>query len=203
MGRRARSLLGVLVLAGIAVPLVASPTLACISESPSFVQAVARADVIARVTIVDGTDYGGTGDIEVFRVERVLKGTAGTRIELANPITGLCHDRIGASAGGPDDGVGQSIVLATNVEFFDQVIHPFWIQVDGGVSGTAGSPPGVDDMAQLEAAILRAARVPDTSTASPADPATEGVAPGPAAFVLVAAFISSAVVARRRFRPSD
>ena len=201
MGRRARSLLGAVALAGIAVGLGASPTLACISESPSFVQAVARADVIARVTIVDGTDYGGTSDIEVFRVERVLKGTPGTRIELANPITGLCHDRIGASTGGPGEGVGQSIILATNVEFFDQVIHPFWIQVDGGISGTASIPPGVDDLAQLEAAILRAAKMPDTSTGSPADPATEDVVPGPAAFVLVAAFIGSAVVARRRFRP--
>jgi hypothetical protein len=188
-----------LTLLGLAAGPGAGTALACISETPSFAQAIAGADVIARVMIVDGTDYERPGDVEVFRVDRVLKGDPGPRIELVEPMTYLCGDRVGYLTGGVDGGVGQSIILATNVDFFDEVIHPFWIVVEGGLSGTAGWPAAAGDLADVEAAILDALSVPETSTAPVDDPA-----PAPESSILPAALIAAAtmlcaLMVRRRF----
>src|SRR5688500_4162404 len=161
---RIRRLAVAATLLGMAMGPAASATFACISESPSFAQVVARADTIARVTIVDGTDYDTQRDIEVFRVERVLKGRPGPLIELVNPMSGLCGDRIGSMTSDHGNGAGQTIILATDVEYFDQVLQPFWHVGVGGFGGSAGWPVAAENLDELEAAIVAAVRVPDTAT---------------------------------------
>jgi hypothetical protein len=198
LGRRVRILFGALVFLGLAAGPGASSTRACISDTPSFAEAVAGADAIARVTIVDGTDYEQPGDIEVFRVDRVLKGDPGPSIELVEPVTYLCGDRVGYLTGGADGGVGESIILATNVQFFDEVIHPFWIVVDGGLSGSAGWPAAATDLADVEAAILNALGPPDTSTAPEGVRRTNPGSPTLPVVMMAASMVLAAVMLRRR-----
>ena len=200
MGGRIRRLLGGVALVGLALGPAASPTFACISESPTFAQVVARADTIARVTIVDGTDYDAQRDIEVFRVERILKGKPGPLIELLNPKSGLCGDPIGAMTtdhGG--GGVGETIILATGVEYYGEVIHPFWHQGLGGLGGMAARPAAADTMAKLEGAILTALAAPDTSTSPTGETASVSGLALPTLIVIAAAIVVSALMIRRRF----
>ncbi len=151
------------------------------------------------MTIVDGTDYDTQRDIEVFRVERVLKGRPGPLIELVNPMSGLCGDRIGSMTSDHGNGVGQTIILATDVEFFDQVLQPFWHVGVGGFGGSAGWPVAAENLDELEAAIVAAVRVPDTAT-DPAGLASVAAAPGLATLVLIAAaMVVSALMVGRRF----
>lgn len=199
VGGRIRRLLGAVAVLGLLLGPGASPTFACISESPTFAEVISRADTIARVTIVDGTDHETQRDIEAFRVERVLKGDPGPLIELVNPMSGLCGDRIGVMTSDHGNGVGQTIILATDVEFFGEVLDTFWHVGDGGIGGAAGVPVDVEDLADLEAAILAALRTPDTSTVSGAD---SSMAVGPdlnTIIVIVAAIVLSALMIRRWF----
>lgn len=202
MPRPDRRFLGALILLGLVVGPGATPAQACISESPTFAKAVAGADVIARVTIVDGTDYDTPGDIETFRVDRVLKGDPEPLITLIEPVTYLCGDRVGYLTGGADGGVGESIILATNVDFFDEIIHPFWIVVDGALSGTAGWPTAARDLADVEAAILRAVLVPDTATGPQSGQATREPPILNVAFIAAAIVIAIAILDRRTRRTS-
>jgi hypothetical protein len=202
MRRLSWLILGTSVLLGLATGPGAGVALACISESPTFAEAVARADVIARVTIVDGTD-DRPDDVEAFRVDRLLKGDPGSRISLADPVNGLCRDRIGASTGGPDGGVGMTIILATDVEYFGEVIHPYWIETaQEGRAGTAGWPPAAADLAELEAAILIAVGALDTSTLPPDQHGGTPYGAIPPVMAIAGALAISAVMVRRRFPPA-
>ncbi len=181
--------------------LVAAPSTvsACISEHPTFLEAVRGARAIARVTTIEGVD-AYTADptaSETYRVERVLKGRLPGLVTLAPAWTSLCHDSVGFYAEGSD---GRTIVIAIDMPYYDQTIHPMWTTYDPqGVSGSAGVPSGVTTLTELEAAILAELALPDTST-------DEGQLRNthPLAFILAAAIaaIAGFVATVRRSTPA-
>jgi hypothetical protein len=137
---------------------------ACISDHPTFTEAVRGARAIARVTIVEGFDpwFEDASRSETYRVERVLKGSLPALVTVAPAVTSLCNDSV--SYFGGDE--GRTIIVAFDLSYYDHVIHPMWAEdVDGveGVFGSAGMPPGVSTLAGLEAAILDALGTPNTS----------------------------------------
>ena len=132
--------------------LVATPTsvLACQSDQPSFRHAVNGAEAIATVTLVDAFDHSSK-EGERYRVVRVLKGTLPDRFKLASPYTTLCHDTVGGIAGRE----GSTVVVAFDVPYYGQTIHPAWsFDANAGLRGSAGVPARVDSLRTLEAAIL-------------------------------------------------
>jgi hypothetical protein len=143
------------------------PAFACISDHPTFSEAVGGASAIARVTIVEGFDAVG-GDLthsETYRVERVLKGSLPELVTIAPAWTSLCQDSVSYFAGA-EASEGRTILIALHLSFEDQIIHPMWAEIDGvGLFGTAGIPDGVTSLAALERAILQQVALPDTSTA--------------------------------------
>jgi len=164
-----------LVRAAIAVAIAAGflaapgPTFACVSDHPTFSEAVGGASAIARVTIVESFDAVG-GDpthSETYRVERVLKGSLPELVTIAPAWTSLCQDSVSYFAGA-EASEGQTIIIALHLSFEGQIIHPMWVEIDGvGLFGTAGIPDGVTSLAALERAILRQVALPETTTADP------------------------------------
>ena len=149
--------------------LIAAPSgvSACTSEHPTFAEAVQGARAIARVTVVEGFEvYTADPTIsETYRVERVLKGELPGLVTLAPAWTSLCHDSVGYYA---QESVGKTLVVAIDLPYYDQVIHPMWTTYDSqGVSGSAGVPSGASTLDELEAAILAELGLPDTSTDEP------------------------------------
>lgn len=181
--------------------LVAAPSAvsACISEHPTFLEAVRGARAIARVTTIEGVDTYTADPTanETYRVERVLKGRLPGLVTLAPAWTSLCHDSVGFYAEGSD---GRTIVIAIDMPYYDQTIHPMWTTYDTqGVSGSAAVPPGVTTLKELEAAILAELDLPDTSTDE-----TQSRDAYPLAFILAAAIVAFvATEAMWRHRPSD
>jgi hypothetical protein len=169
--------------------LVATPASAsaCVSGEPSFRAAVHRAQAIATVTVVDGFQAYSSDPThrETYRVERVLKGDLPARVTLTNPWTGICHDTIGFYAA-----EGTTIVVAFDVTYYDQPIHPIWYVDGASVFGTAGVPRGVRSLPQLEAAIRAELGLPDTSTRSASPDAPLPQAPALAAGLV--AFLATA-----------
>lgn len=146
--------------------LAAAPSAvsACISEHPTFLEAVRGARAIARVRIVEGVDASSADQTatETYRVERVLKGRLPGLVTLAPAWTSLCHDTVGFYAEGSEGG---TLVIAIDMPYYAQTIHPMWTTYDTqGVSGSAGVPSGVATLYGLEAAILAALDLPNTST---------------------------------------
>ena len=152
-------------LAAILVCATPSPVSACTSSQPSFAEAVRGAGAIARVTVVEGWD-GYQDDpthSETYRVDRVLKGSLPELVTVAPAWTTLCHDSVVGYFGGDE---GAVIIVAFDVPYYDQTIHPMWaFDRKQGVSGSAGVPSGVSTLAGLEAAIRSELGMPDTATA--------------------------------------
>jgi hypothetical protein len=167
----------VVVLVGTSTPPGVS---ACSSDHPSFRAAVRGARAIARVTIVEGLDDDeATSPSETFKVERILKGSLPGLVTVAPPWTSLCHDTVAYYGGGP----GSTIILAVDLRYYDDVIHPMWVFDSAGQNaGSAAVPRGVTTLAGLESAILAELRMPDTSTEE-AEPTATRVPP-----ILVLAF---------------
>jgi hypothetical protein len=171
------------------------PAFACISDLPTFSEAVGGASAIARVTIVEGFDAvgGDPTNSETYRVERVLKGSLPELVTIAPAWTSLCQDSVGYFAGA-EASEGKTILIALHLSFEGQTIHPMWVEIDGvGLFGTAGIPDGVTTLASLERAILRQVAFPDTSTA---DPKTK--TPFPWALVAGLTGLGAFLVFRRR-----
>ena len=174
--------------------LAATPSAvnACSSPHPTFVDAVRGARAIARVSIVERVN-SYTADpttSRTYRVERLLKGTLPRLVTLAPDWTSLCHDRVGSYAEGS---VGKTVVLAIDVRYYDQIIHPMWMtHVSPGLWGTAGVPPHVTTLDALEAAILAEIGLPDTAT----NEAAPRGAP-PLAFMLAAALVAFVAIVRK------
>ena len=186
-----------LLLAAIALSLgllaAMPPTVsACISEQPTFIEAVRGAHAIARVTIVEGWDgYPAETESETFRVERILKGTLPEVVTRSPAWSSLCHDSV-ASFAGAEESDGKVIVVAFDMPYFDQTLQPMWISDDHqGVRGSAGVPPGITTLAALEAAILAELALPQT-TAKDSAPASAA----PLALVVAAAVAAFAISLR-------
>ena len=150
---------------------------ACSSDHPTFEEAVRGARAIARVTIVDGFDnfLDDPTTSETYRVEKVLKGSLPGVVTVAPAWTSLCHDSVGWYAGDLESD-GRTIIVALDLRYYDQVIHPMWIadKIEG-VRGSADVPVGARTLAGLEAAILAQLGVPETSTEEPASTDGYGV----------------------------
>lgn len=175
--------------------LAATPSAvnACSSPHPTFVDAVRGARAIARVSIVEGSDssMADPTSSQTYRVERLLKGALPGLVTLDPDWTSLCRDRVGGYVEGS---VGKTAVLAIEVRYYDQTIHPVWmIDVSQGLWGTPGVPPHVTTMDALEAAILAELGLPDTST----NEAAPRGAP-PLAFILAAALVAFVAMVRKR-----
>ncbi len=168
-----------------------SPASACSSDQPTFEEAVRGARAIALVFIVDGFDSDDPTTSETFRVERLLKGTLPEVVTLAPAWTSLCHDSVGWNAGA-EESDGRTILLAIDMRYYGQTIHPVWTTDNQGVSGSAGVPLGITTLAELEAAILADLGVPDTATLESEPPAAP-----PLAVMLVAALVTFVVTVRR------
>jgi len=171
-----------------------SPASACSSDQPTFEEAVRGARAIALVFIVDGFDNYSDDPTtsETFRVERLLKGTLPEVVTLAPAWTSLCHDSVGWNAGA-EESDGRTILLAIDMRYSDQTIHPMWTTDDNQrVWGSAGVPRGITTLAELEAAILADLGVPDTATLESEPPAAPALA-----VMLVAALVTFVVTVRR------
>lgn len=169
---------------------------ACVTAGPTFVEAVHGARAIARVTIVEGWDGAIVGDAsETFRVDRVLKGTLPALVTLDPATTSICGDSI-SSLAGAETSEGETIVVAFDVPFSGQTIHPLWADDLGlRVTGTAESPAGIRTLAELEAAILAELALPNTATVQPAPVATHPVT------LVVAAAAAAFAIRLRTLRP--
>jgi hypothetical protein len=164
--RRIAALASAGTLAAILICATPPPVSACTSSQPSFAEAVHGARAIARVTVVEGWD-GYQDDpthSETYRVDRVLKGSLPKLVTVAPAWTTLCHDSVGYFAGAE----GAVIIVAFDVPYYEDTIHPMWIfDSKQGLSGSAGVPPGVSTLTDLEAAIRSELGMPDTATAEP------------------------------------
>lgn len=139
---------------------------ACTSDAPSFAEAVDGTRAIARVTIVEGYDTytGDPTSSETYHVDRVLKGSLPELVTIAPAWTSLCQDTVSYFAGA-EASQGQTIIVAFDLTFYDQVIHPMWgYAEEGGLFGAAQLPTGVASLAALESEILRQVGMPDTAT---------------------------------------
>jgi hypothetical protein len=195
MVRRGRSLVAGCVFVLALLGAVSTPASACSSDHPSFQEAVRGARAIARVTIIEGFDSVNDDPThtETFKVERVLKGSLPGLVTVAPAWTSLCHDTVAYYGGGP----GSTIILAVDLRYYHDVIHPMWVFDSAGQNGgSAAVPGGVTTLAGLESAILAELRMPDTSTGG----AEQTPAVVPAIVALAIGFIAF-VAALLRLRP--
>jgi hypothetical protein len=159
----------VLALVAFLLATLANPigALACSADSPTFDYAVQDASAIARVTILDGRDRNL---IERFRIDRVLKGELPAEVALERPNSHLCGDTISFFAGAEGGRVGQSAIVAFNVTFSGQIIHPVWADLNNRLAGSASLPDGVSTLLELERVIAAAvAQLPQTEADSTPD----------------------------------
>lgn len=160
-----------LALAGAAIALLltqgATAVIACSSEMPTFEYVLENASAIARVTVLEGRDADLS---ETFRVDQVLKGRTGDTIVLQPARSGLCGDTVAFFIGAEGGKVGQTAILALDVPYFDQVIHPVWGVIEGRLGGSAHLPDGVHSLPELERAIAAAVAVPPPTEADDAAP---------------------------------
>lgn len=159
------------VLLGLVTLLFVAPSTAraCQSDAPTFGQAVHGARAIALITIVEGADPDADDPThsETYRIDRVLKGSLPKVITVAPAWTTLCHDSVGSWVGPK----GSRAIVAFDVPFYDQAIHPVWTRdASGRVSGSAGLPSGLSTLRELAAEIEAELLAPDTSTPTPATP---------------------------------
>lgn len=163
---------------------------ACSGEIPTFDFVLEHASAIARVTVLDGRDDDPS---ETFHVDRVLKGDLPARVVLEPARSHICGDAVSFFVGAEGGRIGQSAILALDVEFYGQVIHPAWGVLENGLYGSASLPEGVTTLAELEMAIGTAlARLPETE-GGPISETTEGASPWP---ILLAVFLGLALLGR-------
>lgn len=150
-------------LAAVVLGIVARPSsvVACTSEQPTFDQAMAGAQAVAWVDVVNAAEGGVAGGPRL-RVTEIVAGDPAPFLA-ADPRTGLCGDTIHSLFGD-----GAHVLLAFGVPFFDQVIAPAWRRDEtGGVSGTAGVPFGVTTIEGLEAAVRDRFPAPEANDSGP------------------------------------
>jgi hypothetical protein len=163
---------------------------ACSSEMPGFDHVVDHAATIVEGRVLRVEEVLSEPDDIVLAVDRVLKGESGPELRLDAPRSGLCGD-------GLDVPVGTRVIVATEVPFFDQVITPFWAEVDGGFYGTASIPVGAGSVDQLGASVAgRVASMHAPPVTDPIPPGADGVDLGVALplVVAVAAIVGGLVV---------
>ena len=148
-------------LASVSVMAVAAPALGCSGPVPTFTEAVAGADAIARVIVTDVTEYGEPAAGETFQVVRVLKGALPSSIQLDDPRSHGCGDTIGYYVG-----EGGEAIVAFAVPFHGSVVHPFWMETGHPVEPIYAmvweTPEEVRTLDDVERLILAA--LPDTAT---------------------------------------
>lgn len=184
-----RRLLGVL--AGLSLALVQPLTaVGCISDQPTFEEAILGAGSVALVEVVDTPTDDSMSGLQTLRVLQVLKGSLPGTLLLDNPRTGLCGDTIGFWA---EQTKSSSLLVAFGVRFYQATINPVWGEpaVGDSVFGTAGVPAGATTLDD----VVTAARelLPDTAMRSPAS------APD-LRLVGVALLAVAAVLGGRRYR---
>lgn len=185
--------LGPAALTLVALLSTAGPAHACTGEQPTFAEAIAGADAIARVVVTDVTEYGEPPAGETFRVIRVLKGVLPDEVTLEDPRTTLCGDTIGWLA--PE---GSEAIVAFGVPFYETLVNPAWRATDSRTDPVIGSgapaPTGVASLDELEALIL--SELPNTAT--PASGAGAGHAALVGGGLLL---LGAAAIVIRRLRP--
>lgn len=193
--RRLRGLVGILSASVLLVGASAGEIRACTGPLMTFQDAVAGAEAIARVTVVEGAVpwFENPDHEEVFRVDRVLRGILPPLVSLVRPKANACGDSLAGTIGEE----GATAMVAFGVRMSGDVIHPVWTEDPaGGMGGTAEAPAGVRTLADLELAL-------GGSPAAPAEPgATDVPADVAAAVALVlvalAGFLAFAWRARAR-----
>jgi hypothetical protein len=156
---RSRSIVAAISLALTALWIGPHAARGCTGEQPTFEAAVAGASAIARVVVVEASEYGDSGLPERHRVVRSLKGNVSGEIVLDDPRTNGCGDRIGLYAP-----VGNEAIVAYGVPFFGATLHVVWVdQVDDAhpVYGSSSIPDGLTTLDDVERAIR--ATLPDTA----------------------------------------
>jgi hypothetical protein len=157
--------LGLAALTLVALLSTAGHAHACTGEQPTFAEAIAGAEAIARVAVADVTEYGEPPAGETFRVIRVLKGALPDEVNLDDPRTDLCGDTVGHYA--PE---GTDAIVAFGVPFYDTLVNPAWILTDDPLRPVSGfgttAPESVASLDELEQLILAA--IPNTALAPPA-----------------------------------
>lgn len=129
------------------------PGRACSGEIPTFDYVVNTASAIARVTVLEGRDEDRS---ETFRVDKVLKGRLPDMVVLEPARSHICGDTVSFFLGAEGANVGQSAILAIDVRFYDQVIHPVWFVIKNRLGGSADLPVGVSTLLELERATAAA-----------------------------------------------
>jgi hypothetical protein len=125
----------------------------------------------------------------------VLKGTLPQTVTLSPAWTSVCHDSVGYYAG-VEESDGKTIVLAIDMPYYDQTIHPMWMTDENGdVWGSAGVPPGATTLDALEAAVLAQLGPPNTATSEGAPDRTPILA-----LLLAAALVAFTVTVRKAGR---
>ena len=184
--------LGAAALTLVALLSTAGHALACTGEQPTFAEAIAGADAIARVVVTDVTEYGEPPAGETFRVIRLLKGELPEQVNLDDPRATLCGDTIGRFA--PE---GSEVIVAFGVPFYETLVNPAWKATDSATEPVIGSgapaPAGVASLDELEALILAA--LPNTAT--PAAGAGQAALIG--GWLLL---LGAAAIVVRRLRPT-
>jgi hypothetical protein len=147
-------------LACVSVMVVAAPALGCSGPVPTFSEAVAGAEGIARVIVTDVTEYGEPAAGETFRVVRVLKGALPSSIQLDDPRSHGCGDTIGYYVR-----EGGEAIVAFAVPFHGSVVHPFWMETGHPVEPIYAmvweTPEEARTLDDVERLILAA--LPDTA----------------------------------------
>lgn len=200
-GSSTASLPLIIAVAIVAILLNPDPAVACISEMPTFDYVVNNASAIARVTVLEGRDRDLS---ETFRIDRVLKGRLPATVVLEPARSSLCGDTVSFYVGAGEENVGESAILALDVQFFDQVIHPVWGGVEGRLGGSAGLPDGVSALPELERAIAAAiTALPATDVDDPVDREDSGWHASLAMMAIVTLGLLSAIFSFRRARSAD
>ena len=182
-----RPLLAGLVLGLVAVQAGGGSVLACTSEQPSFQQAVDGADFVVDARVIAVQKIVSEPDTYVLAVDRVLRGQAGVHVVLKGARTGLCGDQLDIQR------LGQRIIIAVGVDFFDQEISPYWAESEGQVYGSASMPFGARSLDDIAWSIARL-KVPAVS------PSEAGSGAWPLVAIAVAGLAGVLVAARWRSR---
>jgi hypothetical protein len=168
---------------------------------PTFDYVVDSASAIARVTVLEGRDRDLS---ETFRIDRVLKGRLPATVVLEPARSSLCGDTVSFFVGAEGANVGQSAILALDVRFFDEVLHPVWGVIEGRLGGSAHLPDGVTTLPVLERAIAAAiTALPATDVDDPVDKEASGWLASLALMAIVTLGLLSAVNWFRRARITE
>lgn len=164
--------------------------LACTSEQPSFEQAVDGADFVVDARVIAVQKIVSEPDTYVLAVDRVLRGQAGAQVVLKGARTGLCGDQLDIQR------LGERIIIAVGVDFFDQEISPYWAESQGRLYGSATMPFGARSLDDIAWSIAPPLKVPAVSASE------AGSGTWPLVAIAVAGLAGVLVAARWRSRRS-